>query len=174
MGAELIFLVLIAVVLVFGFGVLLVSRSRVRREDRAAAAAPSVVLEERPATPPPDTGVEPVEPDEIVEEPPGGVLVEERPRLRDRVGKARAALTGALLGVRSRSGIDGETWDDLEEALLRADVGVTVTDALLDDLKARVRAKEITDPDALLEALKADMKQQLAGLDRELHLEPGP
>jgi fused signal recognition particle receptor len=175
MGAELIFLILIAVVLVFGFGVLLVSRSRVRREDRAAAAAPSVVLEERPSAPPPDTGVEPVEPDEVVvEEPPGGVLVEERPRLRDRVGKARAALTGALLGVRARSGIDSETWDDLEEALLRADVGVTVTDALLDDLKARVRAKEITDPDALLEALKEDMKEQLAGLDRELRVEPGP
>jgi fused signal recognition particle receptor len=174
MGAELIFLILIAVVLVFGFGVLLVSRSRVRREDRAAAAAPSVVLEERPSAPAPDTGVEPLEPDEVGEEAPGGVLVEERPRLRDRVGKARAALAGALLGVRSRSGIDGETWDDLEEALLRADVGVTVTDALLDDLKARVRAKEISDPDALLEALKDDMKEQLAGLDRELHLEDGP
>src|SRR5262245_4585566 len=100
MGAELIFLILIAVVLVFGFGVLLVGRSRVRRQDRAAAATPSVVLEERPLAPPPDTGVEPVEPDEVVEEP-GGVLVEERPRLRDRVGKARAALTGALLGVRA-------------------------------------------------------------------------
>jgi fused signal recognition particle receptor len=132
------------------------------------------VLEERPSAPAPDTGVEPLEPDEVGEEAPGGVLVEERPRLRDRVGKARAALAGALLGVRSRSGIDGETWDDLEEALLRADVGVTVTDALLDDLKARVRAKEISDPDALLEALKDDMKEQLAGLDRELHLEDGP
>ena len=169
MGTELLFLILIAVVLVFGFGVLLVSRSRVRREDRAAAAAPSVVLEERP-------GVEPEGPDteEVAGEPPGAVLVEERPRLRDRVGKARAALTGALLGVRSRSGIDTETWDELEEALLRADVGVTVTDALLDDLKGRVRDKEITEPDALLEALKEDMKAQLAGLDRDLHLEPGP
>ncbi len=169
MGTELLFLILIAVVLVFGFGVLLVSRSRVRREDRAAAATPSVVLEERP-------GVEPEGPDteEVAGEPPGAVLVEERPRLRDRVGKARAALTGALLGVRSRSGIDTETWDELEEALLRADVGVTVTDALLDDLKGRVRDKEITEPDALLEALKEDMKAQLAGLDRDLHLEPGP
>ena len=174
MGTELLFLVLIAVVLVFGFGVLLVSRSRVRRQDRAASATPSVVLEERPSVPAPEGGVEPEVPDELVEEPPGGVLVEERPRLRDRVGKARAALTGALLGVRSRSGIDTETWDDLEEALLRADVGVTVTDALLDDLKARVRAKEIAEPDALLDALKEDMKAQLAGLDRELHLEPGP
>ena len=46
MGAELIFLILIAVVLVFGFGVLLVSRSRVR--GVTAAALPSAVLEERP------------------------------------------------------------------------------------------------------------------------------
>jgi len=167
MGPELLFLILIAVVLVFGFGVLLASRSRVRREDREAAAAPSVTLEERPAAPGPDS-------EEPAGEPPGAVLVEERPRLRDRVGKARAALTGALLGVRSRSGIDTETWDELEEALLRADVGVTVTDALLDDLKARVQAKEITEPDTLLEALKEDMKAQLAGLERDLHLEPGP
>ena len=72
-------------------------------------------------------------------------VVAERPRFRDRMGKARAALTGALVGVRSRPGIDAETWDELEEALLRADVGVGVTDALLDDLKARVKAKEISD-----------------------------
>jgi fused signal recognition particle receptor len=103
----------------------------------------------------------------------GAVVVEERPRFRDRLGKARAALTGALLGVRGRAGIDAETWDELEEALLRADVGVGVTDALLDDLKARVKAQEITDPEGLLEQLKTDMKVQLAGLDRDLHLEPG-
>ena len=168
---ELLFLILIAVVLVFGFGVLLVSRSRVRREDRAAAAAPSVVAGGAPAA---SRRRRRRQAEELAGEPPGAVLVEERPRLRDRVGKARAALTGALLGVRSRSGIDTETWDELEEALLRADVGVTVTDALLDDLKARVRAKEITEPDALLDALKEDMKAQLAGLDRDLHLEPGP
>ena len=48
------------------------------------------------------------------------------------MGKARSALTGAFLGIRSRSGITDDTWDDLEEALLRADVGVRVTDELLD------------------------------------------
>ena len=78
------------------------------------------------------------------------------------------------MGVRGRAGIDNDTWDELEEALLRADVGVGVTDALLDDLKGRVKSKEITEPDQLLEQLKLDMKDQLAGLDRELHLPPGP
>jgi fused signal recognition particle receptor len=184
MGAELIFLVLIAVVLVFGFGVLLVSRTRMRRDD-AAAARPSVDLRERP------TAVEEAESEAAVDvvdevgvlepeleeedvEEAGGVVVEERPRFRDRLGKARAALTGALVGVRGRAGIDDDTWDELEEALLRADVGVGVTDALLDDLKGRVRSKEITAPDQLLEQLKLDMKDQLVGLDRDLHLPAGP
>jgi fused signal recognition particle receptor len=185
MGAELIFLVLIAVVLVFGFGVLLVSRTRMRRED-AAAARPSVELRERPTAVEEaeseaavdvvdDEGVlEPELEEEAIGEEPGGVVVEERPRFRDRLGKARAALTGALVGVRGRVGIDNDTWDELEEALLRADVGVGVTDSLLDDLKGRVKTKEITEPDQLLEQLKLDMKDQLVGLDRELHLPPGP
>jgi len=188
MGAELIFLVLIAVVLVFGFGVLLVSRTRMRRDD-AAAARPSVELRERPtvleeaeseAAVDVVDDVDVLEPEleeeeeEEVDEGAGGVVVEERPRFRDRLGKARAALTGALVGVRGRTGIDNDTWDELEEALLRADVGVGVTDSLLDDLKGRVKTKEITEPDQLLEQLKLDMKDQLAGLDRELHLPAGP
>ncbi len=185
MGAELIFLVLIAVVLVFGFGVLLVSRTRMRRDD-AAAARPSVELRERPTAVEEaeseaavdvvdDVGVlEPELEEDEGDEEAGGVVVEERPRFRDRLGKARAALTGALVGVRGRAGIDNDTWDELEEALLRADVGVGVTDALLDDLKGRVRSKEITEPDQLLEQLKLDMKDQLTGLDRELHLPAGP
>ena len=80
MGSELVFLVLIAVVLVFGVGVLLVSRSRVRRQDTAAART-SVTLEGAP-------------PSLEEAESEADVLVEERPRFRDRLGKARAALTG--------------------------------------------------------------------------------
>jgi fused signal recognition particle receptor len=176
MGPEIIFLVLIAVVLIFGFGVLLVSRARVGRGDREAAATPSVSLRDRP-TAPPDLPTGPISVEDEESEAEVDVLdgaVAERPRFRDRMGKARAALTGALVGVRSRPGIDAETWDELEEALLRADVGVGVTDALLDDLKARVKAKEINDADGLLDQLKTDMKAQLAGLDRDLHLVDGP
>ncbi len=87
------------------------------------------------------------------------------------MAKARNALTGALLGVRSRSGITDDTWDDLEEALLRADVGIGVTGALLDPLRARVKAKEITGPEQLLGALQADMAGRLADADRELRYE---
>ena len=79
----------------------------------------------------------------------------------------------AFVGVRGRSAITDETWDELEDALLRADVGVAVTDALLDDLKTRVKAKEITEPGALLDALQADMAERLDGADRALHFDDG-
>ena len=108
-----------------------------------------------------------------VEEPPPVVEPVRPASLRERMAKARSALTGAFAGVLGRSAITDDTWDELEEALLRADVGVTVTDALIDDLKTRVKAKEITEPAALLDALQADMAERLAGADRALHFDDG-
>src|SRR5262245_53979740 len=135
---EWIFLVLAVAVLVFGIGVLVVNRRRSAGVSAPTAPAP------RPVAPPPkapsgpaaDTDV--AEPDVadadalIVVEPEAVKPVS----LRDRLGKARAALAGAFAGVRGRTAIDETTWMDLEEALLRADVGLGVTEALLDDLKA--------------------------------------
>jgi fused signal recognition particle receptor len=168
-----IYLVLIAAVVAFGIGVLVVSRRRAARRIEAPtrpAPAPRPAPP-KPTAPPPTPEV--ATPEVEVAEPEvadAGLEVAAPVSLRDRMAKARAALTGVFAGVRSRGGITDETWDDLEEALLRADVGVGVTDALLGDLRARVKSKEITDPDALLDALQADMASQLAGTDRSLHL----
>ena len=96
-----------------------------------------------------------------------------RPRFRDRLGKARSLLAGYAGSVLSRSSIDDETWDDLEEALIRADVGVTTSAALLDDLRARVKAEGITTPEALLDVLKESLKKRLSEGDRGLAFEPG-
>ena len=65
--------------------------------------------------------------------------VVERPRLRDRLGRTRSAFSGAFGRIRGRK-IDDETWDELEEALLLADVGMLTTTRLLDAV--RTRAKE--------------------------------
>lgn len=72
-----------------------------------------------------------------------------------------------------RSQIDQTTWDDLEEALVRADVGIATTTALLGELKARVKSEGITGGEELLEALKADLKKRLISADRSLRFEPG-
>ncbi len=96
-----------------------------------------------------------------------------RPRFRDRLGKARGLLGGYFGSVLGRSAIDQVTWDHLEEALIRADVGIGTTTALLDELKIRVKSEGIKDSTELLEALKADLKKKLVSADRSLHFEPG-
>jgi fused signal recognition particle receptor len=96
-----------------------------------------------------------------------------RPTFRDRLTKARTALSGYVGSVLSREKIDGETWDDLEEALIRADVGVATTTDLLTRLRATVDREGISDSQALLDALKAQLKADLAHGDRSLRFEPG-
>src|SRR5262245_33521929 len=169
---EWIFLVLIVVVLVFGIGVLIWNRRRSAPPPRVTGRRPAA-----PPRPPPrltvdqTITVEVPETDDLDARQEGleTTAVVERPTFRSRMTKARHAFTGAILGIRGRGGITNETWDDLEEALLRADVGVRVTDELLSGLRDRVKAKEIDDPDALLDALQAEMTSRLDHEDRELH-----
>src|SRR5207248_5988558 len=96
-----------------------------------------------------------------------------KPRFRDRIGRARSTISGYLGSIVSRAGIDDDTWDELEEALIRADVGVGTTQLLLEQLKDEVKTKGINDPEALLEQFKGDLKARLADGDRTLHLEMG-
>ncbi|HYN32087.1 MAG TPA: signal recognition particle receptor subunit alpha, partial [Ilumatobacteraceae bacterium] len=164
MGIEILFLILAIAVVAFGIGVVVVNR-RKSATSQAPPPRPS-----RPTAPPPE--IEPGAEREVV----GGadVLVEERPvavepaSLRDRLAKARLAFTGAFSGVLGRSGITEESFEELEEALLRADVGVGVTTDLIDGLRAKVAAKEISEPQALLHELEAEMVSRLGGADRSL------
>jgi fused signal recognition particle receptor len=96
-----------------------------------------------------------------------------RPRFRDRIGKARGLFAGYLGSVRSRTKIDEESWEELEEALIRADVGITATTALLDQLRAQVKAEGISTSEALVDALKDNLKKRLSIADRTLRIEPG-
>ena len=102
---------------------------------------------------------------EVVDEP---ALSTERPRFRDRLGKARAALGGALGSIAGRTRIDESVWDELEEALILADVGVASTQQLLDSVRARVRSEGLTNGDEVLAALKTEITARLDGFDREL------
>ena len=168
MGIEIIFLILAVLVIAFGVGVVVLNR---RREG---VQAPSQRTAAQPAAPPRpadelstgDTLVEEpaVAEEPVAEEPPAGTL-------RERLAKARSTFAGAISGVLSRSAITDESFDELEEALLRADIGVNIADELLGGLRTRVRDKEITEPAALLDALDAEMKSRLAGSERSLNFE---
>jgi fused signal recognition particle receptor len=95
-----------------------------------------------------------------------------KPSFRERLAKARGALSGYLGGIRARK-VDAETWEQLEEALIRADVGVSATQRVLDDLQATAKAEGISDPEVLLDRLKSELKALLTAGDRSLRFEPG-
>lgn len=96
-----------------------------------------------------------------------------KPTFRDRLAKARGTMSGYLGSVLSRSGVDAETWEDLEEALIRADVGVGPATDLLDAVRARAKAEGVDTSEGVLELLKAEAKARLAVADRSLHHEEG-
>jgi fused signal recognition particle receptor len=97
-----------------------------------------------------------------------------KPRFRDRLTKARGLLSGYVGSLVGRGKIDNETWDELEEALIRADVGVQPTQELLDHLRARVKEEGLTEGTQLLEALKAELKDRLCGFDLDLRYAERP
>ena len=85
--------------------------------------------------------------------------------LRERLGRARGLLAGYFDQVRGRKGIDEATFEELEEALILADVGVTTTTRVLGDLRDKLHggALSATDPAALLQALQDDLVAMFEG-----------
>ena len=164
---PIIFLVLAVVVLVFGFGVVWLNRRKPAAPvvQRATPITKTAVVEKLIA--------EKVVVEETVEEVAVTevVAVVEKASVRDRLSKARSAFGGAVTSVLTRSEISDTTWDELEEALLRADVGVRVAQELMQPLRARVKSKEIVSPQQLIDALRQDMSAHLVSTDRELRFD---
>lgn len=86
-------------------------------------------------------------------------------RLRRRLG---SGLGQSLLAIFRRGTLSQDDWDELEETLLMADVGAGATDALLADLKARLKASPDAEPRALLRGALLDVVDPAA--DRSLAL----
>ena len=97
--------------------------------------------------------------------PLDGATVEElvRPSFRDRLARARSTFSGYVGSILSRTSIDAETWDELEEALIRADVGVGPAQELLEAVRATVKERGLTTSQQLIDAVKEEMKHRLAG-----------
>ncbi len=93
----------------------------VAEPETEAAAEPAVAPEVEVVEPEVAPEVEVVEAPEAPVEAPAEV--EAPPRCADRLGKTRAAFVRSIAAVRGRGTVDDETWDELEETLLLADVG---------------------------------------------------
>jgi fused signal recognition particle receptor len=84
------------------------------------------------------------------------------------------SLSGALRGLFSRKTIDDETWTDLEDALISADFGPDITDAVIDELRANVAKYHTTDPVDLKRMLRENLEERLVRLDSTLLLSNRP
>jgi fused signal recognition particle receptor len=157
----------------------------------AAPKAPPTAPTQRPAAPPRPTveppaarSVPPTRPDldlpvpdatiaELEEalaleipEPTAGRLV----RLRTRLARSQSSLGRGLLTLLSRDNLDEDTWEEIEETLLAADVGVGPTGELLDRLRTAVRVEGARTPDALRALLRRELLTSIAvEASRDLH-----
>ncbi|TAJ47112.1 MAG: signal recognition particle-docking protein FtsY [Herbiconiux sp.] len=84
------------------------------------------------------------------------------------------SLSGALRGMFAKRTIDDETWEDLEDALIKADFGPTVTDEVVSDLRAKVQRYSTTDPKDLQRMLRESIEERLAKYDPTLKLTERP
>lgn len=96
-------------------------------------------------------------------------------RLRDSLGKTRSALVDNVKRVITRSAaIDDELFEELEQTLIEADVGVDTTMAIVADLRRQAREQRLSTPEALLDLLKQELIRMVQPGDHDLSFEASP
>jgi fused signal recognition particle receptor len=124
------------------------------------AEAPTEARVEAPAEAPAEPGAPALEKPETT----ASRLV----RLRQRLARSQGGLGRGLLALLSRDRIDEDTWEDIEDTLLTADVGVAPTRELVEHLRTRLRVEggdQASPRDVLREELVALVDP---GMDRRL------
>ncbi|MFT4147571.1 MAG: signal recognition particle-docking protein FtsY [Micrococcaceae bacterium] len=96
-------------------------------------------------------------------------------RLRYRLSRSNSVLGKGLLALLSSDKITEDTWDELEESLLLADVGADSSIELVDGLREQVRVEGIENPEELRGMLKTALVNLIdPNLDRSLKIEGHP
>ncbi|GAA3834034.1 signal recognition particle-docking protein FtsY [Brevibacterium ammoniilyticum] len=90
-------------------------------------------------------------------------------RLRERLAKSNSGLGRGLLNLLSRDTLDEATWEEIEDTLILADVGVEPTSELVDTLRERVKVLGTRDPDEVRALLREELIKLVdPTMDREL------
>ncbi len=89
-------------------------------------------------------------------------------RLKAGLARTRQALGGSLDVLLRRPVVDDALFEELEAALITADCGVDASAALIARLRARARRERVEDGTGLRRALKAELLELLAPLERPL------
>jgi fused signal recognition particle receptor len=179
-----IILIVVVAVLLLGVGgaVLLrprgmhgVRRGRAGQLDLSAPPAATIdrdttTADQAPGSAQQFTTTEPYAPPALEKPPPSaGRMV----RLRARLARSQGGFGSALLGLLSRDRLDDDTWDEVEEVLITADVGVTPARQIVTDLKMKVKVEGTRTPEDVRAMLRAELLDQVATeASRELRTQP--
>lgn len=144
---------------------------------------PQVDTTPAPVEPPPAEPVpsaEPAAPAEPVKAPaaeeiapPEGRLE----RLRERLARSQNALGRSLLGLLGGGDLDEDSWEQVEDTLLIADLGPTVTSAVVEQLRGQLASRDVhTEADAravlrdvLIAELQPDLDRSVRALPHDDH-----
>jgi fused signal recognition particle receptor len=82
-------------------------------------------------------------------------------RTEQALERTRKSWFGRMGAIFSRGDVDEELWEELEELLLGADAGVSTTQRILDDVRARVASERIKDAEGVRSVLKQKLLEIL-------------
>ncbi|MEN3585987.1 signal recognition particle-docking protein FtsY [Streptomyces sp. ZYX-F-203] len=133
-----------------------------REEPRRTIEEVDLPAEVAPVAEPPVADEEPEAPRLEIPEPTAGRLV----RLRSRLSRSQNTLGRGLLTLLSREHLDEDTWEEIEDTLLTADVGVRSTQELVERLRERVKVLGTRTPGEL-RALLRDELIALVGAEQD-------
>ncbi|MER5910041.1 signal recognition particle-docking protein FtsY [Streptomyces sp. NPDC001982] len=137
-------------------------RRTIEEVDLPGGPAPTAVEEPPAAEAVEAPGIE-------IPEPTAGRLV----RLRARLSRSQNALGKGLLTLLSREHLDDDTWEEIEDTLLTADVGVQPTQELVEALRERVKVLGTRTPDELRGLLREELLKLVGtDVDRTVKTEP--
>jgi fused signal recognition particle receptor len=93
-------------------------------------------------------------------------------RLRERLARSQGLLGQGLLGLLSREHLDDATWDDVEDTLIAADLGVAAAGEVVAHLRTQVRVEGARDPAQVRALLRAELLRLVdPTLDRSLRVD---
>ncbi|SIQ10411.1 signal recognition particle-docking protein FtsY [Halanaerobium kushneri] len=83
-------------------------------------------------------------------------------RLKDGLKKTKESFVNQVTNIfTGRTNIDDELFEELEEVLIQADVGVKTTFTLIEKLKENVEEEEITEPEELMDYFQKELQSLL-------------